>query len=146
MALTEHERSIYRQARREGYLPPAAYSVARPAVLALDSDPYADAFDAGSFDYKGATFRYRVEWDDDCLCYDGDRDALDEDRDQYEHTTVRVWVDGKPDEFESVGSVCSDERTTVRQRASEHHRIEVMRQLADELLAPVDPNQLSIPV
>jgi hypothetical protein len=144
MALTEHERTLYRMARREGYPPPAAYYVARPSVVELVPDDYADAFEAGRFEYKGQAFAYRVEWDDDCLCYDGDPAALDEDRDQYEHTSVKVWPEDRPDDYLSVGSVCSDERTPVRRRAAEHHRAEVMRDLASEMLDTVSPDQLTL--
>lgn len=143
MTLTAHERYLYRMARREGYPPPAAYYAARPAVLELDPDPYADAFDAGSFTWQGAPFWYRVEWDDYCLCRE-DSERPD-DWDEWEHLSVTVGAVGT-DEVESLSSVCGDERTTIRRRSAEHYRADVMLDLAREILRVRLGDQLTIPL
>jgi hypothetical protein len=136
----------YREARREGYpIATALYSV-RPPVVALESEPYADAFDAGTFTWHGVTFSYRVEWDNDCLCYESGSEVDPEEARGYEHLSVGVCRgDEWTDEASWLGSVCGDERTPVRRRMFERHIAEVCRDLAyEEMRRDIPSGQLII--
>lgn len=130
MAETWAHPEVVREARRHGYSPEAALYLAREPVVALESDGDAAAWDAGTFDYQGRTFAYRVEGDDDCLC--GELEGIaGEDADQYEHRSVSVTLG---DRRESLGSVCGDRRTWLGRLSDDRHLAEVARDLADDIL------------
>lgn len=119
----------YREARRAGYPPQGAAYLARPAVVALESDGNAVAWDAGEFVHEGRRFSYRIEWDDNCLCLEEPEDR--EDVAELEHRGVIVTLG---DAGESVWSVCGDRRTWLGRLSDDRHLAEVARDLADELL------------
>lgn len=118
---------VYREARKAGYTPAQAAYLGRDPVVRLDSDPNITAYDAGSFDYKGETFGYRIVWDDDCLC----DPEYDEDIAELEHRTVFVSLGYRE---EVLGSVCGDRRAWLARLSDDRHVAEVARSLADELL------------
>lgn len=122
---------VYREARRAGYRPALAAYVGRPPVVELESGPDAGCWDAGTFDYRGETFTYRIEWDDNCICSESDL-MEGEDLSDYEHRFVVVSLG---DRDASLGGVCGDTRTWLGQLGDERYLAETARDLADEILA-----------
>lgn len=96
---------VYREARRAGYRPALAAYVGRPPVVELESGPDAGCWDAGTFDYRGETFTYRIEWDDNCICSESDL-MEGEDLSDYEHRFVVVSLG---DRDASLGGVCGNQ-------------------------------------
>lgn len=123
---------VYREARRKGWKPWHAAMVARPARVELDSDPNAMSWDAGTFEYQGETFTYRMEWDDDCLCREPDTEMSAED---YEHSDHLILTVELGEDSESLGSVCTMRGDWVEDRAAACYRADTLAELADEVLA-----------
>lgn len=120
---------VYREARKAGFPPAYAAYLGRDPVVNLSNDGD-HGWDSGIFEYSGLTFRYLIEWDDDCLCHE--TDVTPDEYDRMEH---RIVIVQPGDDQVLLGSVCGLRLTWLDVRGDDRCLAEVCRDLADELLS-----------